>query len=619
MTNIPTPSSSTGAAKASVQAAPKLQVHVVCGPIEEIGEQEPTANVPSVDVIAVGHYAQVEPQFAELALDNAISDPFQEDAGPLPQERNALGILRDFTGRGIIAGERGVPFFLPDPRDARRVIAIAGMGSVGTFGAPGLAFLARQLLWALSRLGRKHLATVLIGAGTGNLRVETAIASWMNGAALAIAGSGMVTPIQHVTFVEIVPKKAKDICAALLKFRTAVGIPNLDIALSPAEPIQSAASASTSPRQLPAQPAVPLHPVTRLWVERCGKKKYAFGWFQDQASHVEDFTELALDTILRANDELAAAEEPDHQRERAKFLFNLLVPKTLRDAFGRKDPIVIECDNRTAQLHWEVLAIPGVSYELPGYEFLGIHPTITRQFRKSFGILPEPPPRYDHTLRILIVADTDENRPLPAAVEGAKRIQELFAQYERQIRSLGMEMTVAVEALIGPEQATYGDVLKKLMKVPAYDILHFAGHCEYVKEDPATSGWLFSHGKKITAYELSRVDCVPGFVFSNACSSGELSPQDTAVVRGAAPSFAEAFLRQGVKNFICTAWPVDSNPARDLANRFYEVLLGVDSGRRGYIYEAMSEGRKAIWNSGSAGTRTWGAYQHYGNPWFKLS
>jgi hypothetical protein len=602
---------------ASVQAAPKLQVHVACEPIEEIGDQETAADVPLIDVIAVGHYAKVEPQFAELALDIAISGPSQSNAG-LFQERNALGILRDFTGRGIIQGELGVPFFLPDPRDSRRIIAVAGMGSVGCFGAPELAFLARQLLWALSRLGRKHLATVLIGSGTGDLDVEAAVASWMNGAALAIASVSGSPPVEHLTFVEQIPEKAEKIRSALLTFRTSPGIPTLELTVTPSEPIPI-------PSGLPGssgRPVVPSklssQPVTRLWVERRGKK-YLFGWFLDQASHLRDFTQLDLDTILSTNDKLAAKEEPDYQRKKAEYLFNLIVPQSIREGFATKDPIVIECDNRTAQLHWEMLVDPSLNRGLvPGYEFLGIHPTITRQFRNSFGVPPEPPPRLDHTLRILMVADTDANRPLPAAREEAETINLLFEKHEQSLRSSGLNQRVLVESLVGPDQATYDSVLEKLLNGPRYDILHFSGHCEFVEEDPATSGWLFSKGKKITAYELSRVDRVPGFVFSNGCSSGVIPRDGAAVARRAVPSFAEAFFKQGVKNFICTAWPVASDRARDFACRFYEVLLGANTDRRGCMYEAMSEARKSIWCVTPSGTRTWGAYQHYGNPWHRL-
>ncbi len=613
----PDPAKAKPAVAPPAQASPALRVHIVCGPIEDIGRQERTVDFSRIDAIAVGHYAQVEPQFAELALDNAISGLLPSLVVRANTDSEALGVITDFTTRGIIQGELGVPFFLPDPRDNRRIIVIAGMGPVGCFGAPELAFLVRQLLWALSRLRRKHLATVLIGSGTGDLSVEAAVSSWVNGAALAIAGS-MSDPVEQITFVEHIPAKAEQIRSELLKFRRSAGIPPLEIAVTPSEQIPIPPDAPSGSQRAAASTKPQVNPVTRLWIERRGSK-FLFGWFLNQASHLRDSVQLNLDTILSANDKLAAKEVPDHQKEKAEYLFNLLIPQTFHKGFARTDPIVIECDNRTAQIHWEMLVPPNLPRGvIPGCEYLGIHPTVTRQFRNSFGIPPEPPPRFDHTLRVLIVADTDANRRLPAAADEAEKISAMFGAYERTLRSSGIDQHVLVDSLVGPDQATNDNVLEKLIKDPPFDILHFCGHCEFVGEDPATSGWLFTNGEKITAYELTRVGCVPAFVFSNACSSGTMPPEYASVARRSVPSFAEAFFKQGVKNFVCTAWLISSDRAHDFACRFYEVLLGVNADRRGYMYEAMSEARKSIWSVTPSGTRTWGAYQHYGNPWHRL-
>lgn len=445
--------------------------------------------------------------------------------------------------------------------------------------------------------------------------MKRAVASWMDGAALALASLSSSRPLEQLTFVEQISEKAEEIRTALFAYQPTPGVPALRINVTPSEPIPTKTAESvrivTPPKSLP-------HLVTRLSVERHGRK-YLFGSLSDQASHRQDDTDLAAETIDNANDELAAKEELERQKQAAKYLFNLVVPRSFRDEFRRKDPIVIECDNRTAQLHWELMADPEMEYKwIPGAEFLGMHPTITRQFRNSFAVPPDPPPRYDHTLRVLIVADTDAIRALNAAQEEARNIEALFHEYGQSLRAAGSNRRVSIKPLIGPEVANYDSVLQHLLSYPPYDLLHFSGHCEYVKEDPASSGWLFSKGKKITAYELTRVGCVPGFVFSNACSSGVVPSDIRYLARRAVPSFAEAFFKQGVKNFVCTAWPVASSAARDFACIFYEELLGSDGRHPGYMYEAMREARIGISRTMPSGTRTWGAYQHYGNPWFKL-
>lgn len=95
-----------------------------------------------------------------------------------------------------------------------------------------------------------------------------------------------------------------------------------------------------------------------------------------------------------------------------------------------------------------------------------------------------------------------------------------------------------------------------------------------------------------------------------------------------APSFAEAFFARGVANFVCTAWPVDDVAAREFAGKLYCGLLGLkrDEESEKYVpdaegplhmHAAMREARKFIAPTPN-GTRTWGAYQHYGNPYLRF-
>ena len=78
-------------------------------------------------------------------------------------------------------------------------------------------------------------------------------------------------------------------------------------------------------------------------------------------------------------------------------------------------------------------------------------------------------------------------------------------------------------------------------------------------------------------------------------------------------AFAEAFFKKGVANYICTAWPVGDDAALQFAVELYTYLLG-DGTAPLEIYQAMRQARRKI----VGGTNTWGAYQHYGNPNFRL-
>jgi CHAT domain-containing protein len=162
-----------------------------------------------------------------------------------------------------------------------------------------------------------------------------------------------------------------------------------------------------------------------------------------------------------------------------------------------------------------------------------------------------------------------------------------------------------------------------------YDILHFSGHCHFDPEDPTNEcGWLFhrdSPREFISARELSRVDRVPKFVFSNACESGILPDRSEARYVGLGPSFAESFFNQGVTNFICTAWTVDDTAAAIFAQKFYAELLGLDleedrpvrRRKPEYISTALREARREIARAPEF-ARSWGAYQHYGDPFYTV-
>lgn len=173
-------------------------------------------------------------------------------------------------------------------------------------------------------------------------------------------------------------------------------------------------------------------------------------------------------------------------------------------------------------------------------------------------------------------------------------------------------------------------VLRHLMQ-RTYDLLHFCGHSFYKAEDPAGSGWLFSDRHLLSAHEFTRIDRIPKFVFSNSCESGVTPDRAGQHAQALAPSLAEAFFARGVSNFVCTAWPVDDRAARDFALTLYAGLLGITTAPNGNLgnpesysvtpplpmYEAMRAARLAV-ALPTNDIRTWGAYQHYGNPYFRL-
>jgi pimeloyl-ACP methyl ester carboxylesterase len=614
--------------------APKIRIDLCHGDIAAVHETL-AEETPPVDVIAVGHYEGVKPAASELALDRAISPEFAGDGGEGAADQ---GVLTQLALRGTIAGSLGQPFFLVDPRATPggrepRLIVLAGMGVPGRFGAGELTVTARELCWASGRLGRRHLATVLIGAGTGNLHAADAIEAWGRGIAQALAGHSDRPALERITFVEFDPGQLLDADRALTSTKrrlAADGLLELEYEPASKEACRDWRAAGRAQeeksvrarwrRDSPAE-APPERAPTRITITREGNS-YRFGAITARAAVPE--RDIPLDPVLvaEANDQLAGEPDPERRRDQGRFLARLLFPADLRGELSGGAPIVLLLDSSTARIHWELVTRPYAQPRPAGRDpsslvedHLGVGGRLTRQLRTTFAPPPEPPPPSERLLRVLVVADPAEDAPLPGAEEEGIAVADLF----ERLNDVG-PASAEVVRLFGPRQATRTAVLRHLI-LERFHVLHFAGHCFYDKVDPAASGWIFGGGASLAARELRRIDRVPEFVFSNACESG-ITP-DRAGHRsvGLAPSFAESFFERGVGNFVCTAWPVDDEAARGFAAALYESLLGLAPGEEAGVplpmYKAMQRARRAIAGEGG-GVRSWGAYQHYGDPLYRL-
>ncbi len=322
------------------------------------------------------------------------------------------------------------------------------------------------------------------------------------------------------------------------------------------------------------------------------------------------------------------------QFEAGLFLQKLLLPADFRDTLLTPAPLVLALDARTARIHWEMMAQadfsgtpalqPGGALSLDSVKdlFWGTVRGLTRQLRTTFAPPPEPPPPAQRLLRVLVVADPAKDAPLAGALEEGYEVAELFERFNR-VHQQGLNR-VEVVRLLGPREATRTAVLKHLM-LRSYDVFHFAGHCHFDPQHPQRSGWLFSDAEQISVRELSRIDRVPKFVFSNACESGVTADRPQSRHPGLAPSFAEAAFARGVTNFVCTAWPINDLAARQFAKVLYSELLGLGETRRDGqsvavpqpLHVAMRRARLAL-VAEPEGIATWGAYQHYGNPYYRF-
>lgn len=634
----------------AIQNAPpgRIEIGIFAARIEDFdGLPESSTNIPPVDVISVGLYLGTTPLIETRELDLAISAarPGTRLAGDPARPRESDLLITQFAERGTIRAELGRTFLFDDPRSPTsdgsppRQIAIVGMGPPGSFGEPELTLLSRELCWTLGQLGKRHLATALIGIGRDNLSPGDATLAFLRGIKHAVTGSAEDErrALTRVTFVvenpDMIPAMEAVITAEQQRLQNEH---RFDIIFERVEPDQLEAWRARyrpRPRRDDGRGAAA---VSRITVTRKGDRTYRFGAITHTAAIPE--REIVIDPSLveETNDGLVAARDRDAQREEGQVLEKLLLPAELRGRVYSNVPLVLMLDSSMARIHWEMLVqgtLPkvhdangqGDPMDPDGWgQFLGMARGVTRQLRTTFSQPPDPPPSPQRTMRVLIVADPAADLRLPGAETEGQAIAELFEQFN-QVHEKSKNR-VEVKSLLGPQEATRKNVMKELL-LHSYDVLHFAGHCQYVENKPEESGWIFTNRQLITAWELNRIDRIPNFIFSNACESGVTPDRSERRSAALGPSFAEAFFERGVTNFVCTAWPVDDISAREFAVRLYEQLMGlepVDATRRRYrpvqpqqMHAAMRAARLRIVEE-PRGVGSWGAYQHYGNPYMRF-
>ncbi len=592
------------------EARPRVRINLFEGSLEDVPllvGDDPTP----VDVVAVGHYAGLEPYGAFLALDERLSE-----------EWGANHFLSAARQRKIFSTEQCAISYLPDPRAGREdaVVALVGMGEREKFGFPELASTIRELLWSAAQIRKKHVVSVLIGRRS--VSNTESVHGWFVGLSRALVSAGG-KGITSLTFV--VRTSHDEVAAAIFREKEAIArFAKVDLDVSS---IRLKNPAKASPVRVER-----IVPPTRISIEFDGSR-FSFSAIGSEASipvseyrlspqRIEDLSARILS--LHSRVPITTDEARRIQDERyaiGRFLLSFLFPREFQAELVGSAPILLSLNNAAARIHWE-LAAQAVLEDGSGLQendrYLALARGLSRQLSTVFasGAGPTSTASRRNVLRVLIVADPSKEQPLANAAKEGRAVEELFQQFNAREQQAGSPRRIECVSLIGPSQANSLDFLMALQQTERFDVLHYAGHCFYTAADPASSGFIFSRGGKpdiVTADDLQRIGRVPRFVFANACESGVLPSRLDRAHSGLAASFAEAFFARGVANFVCTAWPVLDKPAIDFAGVLYENLLGLQTGFAEPMWRAMREARRAIRT-----TPSWAAYQHYGDPNFRL-
>ncbi len=311
-----------------------------------------------------------------------------------------------------------------------------------------------------------------------------------------------------------------------------------------------------------------------------------------------------------------------------QVLYQLLLPLSLKSRLLNLEDSVLVLDDASAAYPWELM-VPPEDEGGPGDgpSPLAIQAGMVRQrVADDFRALPTLTTAYE----ALVVGAPDtsgwrgeDGQPLrisslPGAEQEARNVTQLLAADRRPWRT-----TLLVGA-----QAPFQRVRMALLSQP-YRLLHLCGHgvVDFWVENTGAAaqpqalrktGLLLNQQQILTAADVEQMGSVPELVFINGCYSGrEPASADLSAVQRNLPllasSLALQFIKMGSRAVVAAGWQVDDETGLAFAQALYRGLLTENRS----FGEAVLEARRLAHRQGRGGN-TWGAYQCYGDPHWRL-
>ncbi|MRT17605.1 CHAT domain-containing protein [Vitellibacter sp. q18] len=279
----------------------------------------------------------------------------------------------------------------------------------------------------------------------------------------------------------------------------------------------------------------------------------------------------------------------------AKTLFELLIPNNLKEKLKQKGNISWILDTKTASYPWELLQDNTTNAKPLCINAGMIRQLATKDYRINIKRVAEK--------GALIIADPILNGFIPQ-LPGAK---EEGLMVKDTLENVGYPTT----SLIGTE----AESIVKNFFCNDFSIIHLAGHGVFNPNSPKKSGMVIGKEIFLTVFEIQQMPVVPELVFVNCCHLGYSNAPEERFFQDRyklAANIGTQLISIGVKAVIAAGWAVNDAAALDFAQVFYNSMFAGDNfgdavrNARNFIYEKHPD------------NNTWGAYQCYGDPFFKL-
>ena len=280
----------------------------------------------------------------------------------------------------------------------------------------------------------------------------------------------------------------------------------------------------------------------------------------------------------------------------AKTLFELMIPNEFKENLKKKGSICWVLDKNTAAYPWELLQ-ENINDRKP----LCIDAGMIRQLSTSDY---RPNIKRGASELAIVVADPQLDgfvNQLPGAEKEGAIVEKLLTAYGYpNISLINKSASEIVMNLFSNE----------------FKIVHLAGHGVYNAHSRQKSGMVIGDNMFLTTADIEQMSTVPELVFVNCCHLGKVDSTDEKYYRDRyklAANIGSQLIEIGVKAVIATGWAVDDRAAADFATIFYTRMF------EGYNFgDAVTAARSFIYEKYCLSNNTWGAYQCYGDPFYKL-
>lgn len=598
-----------------LQPQPPLRVSVLNGNLSFVRS-----------ALMVGHQRALDLTGSEAVVNKLIGGVMKEslDAGLYP---DAPGTHQIFVNAHV---DPSNPWRTPQPA----AVVVVGLGEEGKLKENNLAHTVRQgvIAWVMRMAERGdaalngerdiELAATLMGSGGAGMNASNAaraIAAGVRDANQRLAAvPGANWPrVARLTLVELYLERASDAWNGL----------------------QVLAEAAPGSFEIAPTIASGIGPLRRQMDTGYRGTDYDF---IAATSGAEDAISFRLDT-KRARTEVRAqstqgkllrelvkraSTEGNRDPRLGRTLFQLLVPLEVEPFLAGTSRMLLELDEQTAAIPWELLDTRSDERGGSGGTALGqvagtggderpwaIRTRLLRKLQQEHYRQQVQDAQPDDA--VLVIGEPRVDPEVYVALPGARAEAEAVRD---ALQGPGGLEPDRVNALIDDNDAT--SIINALFE-RRYRIVHIAGHGEPVRRNKdgkviETGGVVLSEGTFLGSNEIRSMRTVPELVFVNCCHLAARDADQT--LRGGtknrhafnraefAMGVADALIDIGVRCVIAAGWAVDDVPAKVFAETFYREILA----RRPFI-DAVATAREAAWNEDRS-SNTWAAYQAYGDP-----